>query len=145
MRRAGAIIGTTVAIFVGLILLWVFTGDQTHSDSLTEITDPSTIQNQVSVSRIGIATGENYIGHKIRVIGGNITNNSERPLRLVDLKLVFLDYEGKPLQEHVERAIDVPQKPVVPGGTYRFEINFENLPRTWNYRIPTVEIIKVGF
>jgi hypothetical protein len=144
-RRTLAIIGTTIAVFVGVILVWAFSGDNTLSASLTEVTDSATIENHVQVSRVGIATGENYIGHKIRVIGGLLTNSSDKAVRMVELKMVFLDYDGKPIQESNERAFDISQKPLLPGGKYRFEVNFENLPRTWNHRIPNIEVVKIAY
>jgi hypothetical protein len=35
--------------------------------------------------------------------------------------------------------------PLNPGGQFRFEVNFENLPRTWNYHVPITKIVRVGY
>jgi len=144
-RRTLGIIVTTIVVFVGVVFIWAFSGERTLSGNLTEITDPATLQNTIQVSRVGIATGENFYGHRVRAISGSIRNVSDKPIRLVELKMVFMDYEGKSVQENVEKAFDVNQKPLIPGTEYRFEINFENLPRTWNHRIPQIQAAKVSY
>jgi hypothetical protein len=146
MERRTLIIGVTAVLFVGLILGWaLLTKDGSLSTSLVQITDKNEIGQHVEVSNVGILTGENYVGHKIRVITGNIKNISDKPLRQVDMKMVFMDYDGKPIQESVEHGHDVTQKPLPPGSQRRFEVNFENLPRGWNYHIPNIEVVKIAY
>lgn len=145
-ERRTVIIGIMVAVFVGAVLIWsAVVKDPQRSAKINEVTDTATIQNSIQVSHISIATGENYLGNKIRVITGTLKNISNKPLRMADLKMSFTDFSGKPIQESVERGYDTRQKPLEPGAQYRFEINFENLPRTWNYRIPIVEVVKLGY
>jgi hypothetical protein len=144
-RRTAVIIGLTVVVVVSLVLTWAFSGGRTVSADLTEITDPAIIKSHLEISRVGIATGENFFGHKIRAISGTLRNNSDKAMRLVESKVTFFDYNGKSIQESVEKVYGVAQKPLVPGTDYRFEINFENLPNTWNHRVPTFEIVKIAY
>lgn len=147
-RRSAIIISATVIVVVGLVLILAFgylSEDQAASAPLTEITDNATIQNHVQVSRLGIATSENYVGQRIRVIGANLKNTSDKPLRIIDVKMVFTDYDGKPVHEYSERVLRQNQKPLAPGEEFRFEIRQENLPRTWNYRVPITEVTKIGY
>lgn len=144
-RRTVVIIGVTVVIVLALILMWAFSGARTVSADLTEITDPTVIKSHLEISRVGIATGENFFGHKIRAISGTLTNNSDKSVRLVEGKVTFFDYNGKSIQESIEKIYGIAQKPLMAGTDYRFEINFENLPNTWNHRIPTFEIVKIAY
>jgi len=144
-RRSVVIIGITTIVFVGLILAWAFApNDRNLSASVTEVTDKTVIDKQVELSRIGIETSENYVGHHIRIIHGTIKNLSDKPIRMVEVKLVFKDFDGKSIQENVEKAHEVTQKPLAPGMQRRFEINFENLPKTWNYHVPAIEITRIA-
>jgi len=146
VERRHLIIGVTTVLFVGLILGWALSNREgALSSSLVQVTDKSEIGKHVEVSNVGILTGENYVGHKIRVITGNIKNISDKPLRQVDMKMVFMDYDGKPIQESVEHGHEVSQKPLAPGSQRRFEVNFENLPRGWNYHIPNIEVVKISY
>jgi len=145
-RRLPLIIGITVIIFVGIILAWAFSpGKRTVSAKLTEITDKASLQAQTELTHISIATGENYFGNKIRVISAVVKNTSDKPLRLIQVKMTFTDFDGKPIQESIQRAYDNTLKPLDPGAQHRFEVSFENLAKNWNYRIPIVEVVKTGY
>ena len=146
-RRSVLIIVATVGVILGLILMWALAPsaqDEAAAAPLTEITDTSTIQNHVQLSRLSIATSENFVGHKIRVIEANVKNVSDKPIRIVEVKMVFTDYDGNPLLDYSERVLETKQKPLAPGEEFRFEIRVENLPRTWNYRIPVTEVTRIG-
>ena len=144
-KRTAIIIGSLVIVAVVFMAGWVLTAPETAPDALAEITNPTDVQSAVLLDSVSILTGENYFGHRVRVIRGWLTNLSDRPIRMVEVKFTFTDYEGKPVQESVHRTFEPSQRPIDPGTKYRFDINFENLPREWNYRIPVTEVVKVGF
>jgi len=147
-RRSILIIGGTIFLAIGLLVGWSLGPGRNVNDTstLTEITDPSAILNTVELSRLSILTSETYAGNiKIRNITGLLKNISPMPIRRIDLKMTFTDYEGKPVQESTHTAFSPRRKPLDPGTQFRFEVNFENLPRTWNYRVPTTQIVRVGY
>jgi hypothetical protein len=149
-HRPALIIASCVAVVSGLVLVWIFGlegRDEMASPltNLSEITDSAAIQNHVVLSRISIATGENYFGHKVRFIYGLLKNVSDKPLRVVDVRMVFTDYDGNPIQESIQKAFENHSKPLTPGNEYRFEVGFENLPPTWNYRIPVTTVVKIAY
>ena len=144
-RRTAVIIGTTVIVFIGLILGWALSSTEPTRTNLSEVSDPASINNQVQLSHVGIATGVNFAGQKVRVINGTLKNISARPLRRIEMKMVFLDYDGKSIQETLEKGFDVRQRPLEPNEQYRFETNFENLPANWNHRIPNIEIVRIAY
>jgi len=146
-RRSAIIIGTTIVVLVGLVLLWALlpsAQDRVSGPPLTEITDTSRIQDHIQISHLSIATSENFVGHKIRVIEFILKNVADNPVRMAVVKMVFTDFDGKPVQEYSQRVLDPDQKPLAPGEDSRFEVRLENLPRTWNYRIPITEVTKIG-
>ncbi|PYS53499.1 MAG: hypothetical protein DMG13_12075 [Acidobacteria bacterium] len=73
-----------------------------------------------------------------------LKNVADNPVRMAVVKMVFTDFDGKPVQEYSQRVLDPDQKPLAPGEDSRFEVRLENLPRTWNYRIPITEVTKIG-
>src|SRR5437016_2956489 len=99
-HQATIIIGITTIVFVGAILAWAFlsTG-RISSASLTEVTDKFQLEDKVQLAHISIATGENYYGNRIRVISGVVRNTSDKPIRRVEVKMMFTDYGGKPIQQ----------------------------------------------
>lgn len=147
-RRAIAIISVTIAVVVGLIAAWAYSPDGRNPEAdapVNEVADPAVIKAAIEVTRLGIATSENYVGHRIRLVGCTVKNNSDKPIRMIEVKMVFKDFDGNTVHEYTQRVLQPTQKPVAPGTTYRFEIGFENLPRTWNYHVPDTEITKIGY
>lgn len=112
---------------------------------LTEVTDPAEIEKLLEMSHLGILTSSNYLGHRIYTVRATLRNISAMPIRLVDVKMTFLDSEKKPIHDEVHPAFELKQRPLQPGTEYRFELPFENPPRTWNYIVPNTELVRVAY
>jgi uncharacterized protein DUF3426 len=146
-RRSAIIISATIVVIVGLALIFgigYLGRDEAASEPLTEVTDTAAIQNHLQLTHLGIATSENYAGQRIRVISGYLKNTADKPIRTIDVKLVFTDFDGKPILDYSERVLRQTQRPLAPGEEFQFEIRQENLPRNWNYRVPVAEVTKIG-
>jgi hypothetical protein len=148
-RRSVVIIAICIVASVGIVIAWAFTPTERDKlppvEALKVVTEPADIRSTVDLSHISIATSENYFGHKVRLIHGVLKNISDKPLRAIDVKVVFTDDDGKPIQETTNKAFEVTQKPLIPGTQYRFELGFENLPKNWNYRVPNIDVVKVAY
>jgi hypothetical protein len=147
-NRATGIIIASILLVIGLVAGWAFisSGQQEVSSvPLTEVSDTASIQSSVQLSHLSIATSENFARQRIYVISAYLKNLSDKPLRFAEVKMVFTDFDGKPIREYSEKILDKNQKPVPPGVEFRFEVRQENLPRGWNYRVPITEVTKVGY
>ena len=147
-NRSTIIIAASLIVAVGLIVAWVYVGsapDQVAAAPLVEVSDPGTIQTGTQLTHLSIATSENFARQKIYVISAHLKNASDKPMRMAEVKMTFNDYDGKPIHEYTQKVLDRNQKPLLPGTEFRFEIRQENLPRTWNYRVPDTEVTKVGY
>jgi hypothetical protein len=138
-------LGLAAVALIGFVVLWGFTsnGPYLPPAGLTETKDDAAIGGVVTLSQVGILTSTNFLGHKIYVVRGMLKNVSAVAVRSIDVKMSFVDYSGKTIHEEVHTAFDLNQRPLEPGTDYQFEINFENLPKTWNYRVPKVAVVKV--
>jgi len=146
-HRSAIIIAGSIVLIVGLVLGWAFisSGQQEAAAPLIEISDTAAIQSSVQLSHLSIATSENFARQKIYVISAYLKNVSEKPLRVAEVKMVFTDFDGKPIREYSQKVLTSNQKPIPPGSELRFEVRQENLPRGWNYRVPITEISKLGY
>ena len=149
MERRSIII-TLVAIFliVGIFVVWRLSpgGNSGSSAGLTETTEPALIENAVQLTHLSISTSDTFAGNiRIRNITGVLTNTSSMPIRKIDLMMTFTDYDGKTIQESTHTAFSPRRKPLDPGSQFSFEVNFENLPKTWNYHVPITKVVKVGY
>ena len=146
-HRSTTVIIAAVILTAGLVAGWALlsSGRQGASVPLTELTDASTIQKSVEISHLSIATSENFARQKIYVISAYLKNAADKPLRMAEVKLTFTDFDGKPIHEYSQKILNSNQRPVDPGAEFRFEVRQENLPRGWNYRVPSTEVIKLGY
>ena len=147
-RRSAVIIGITVVLAVGLVLAWASfpSANDQASQPLTEVNDTATIQSHVELSHVSIATSENYVGHRLRLVSAQLKNTSpDKPLRMIEGKMTFTDFDVNSIPEYTGTAFEPRRRPLDPGTEFRFNFSFENLPRTWNYRIPIAEVTKVGY
>ena len=146
-NRATIIIAISIVLIVGLIIGWnvISSGQQETPASITEVSDAAVIQNSAPLSHLSIATSENFARQKIYVISAYLKNAANRPLRMAEVKMTFKDFDGKPIHEYSQKILNSNQRPVDPGADFRFEIRQENLPRGWNYRVPSTEVTKLGY
>ncbi len=146
MNRTPIIIAATIVVVVGLIAVWAAMSppvDAVGSDpSLTRIDSAARLLEYVELSRLGILTSRNYVGHRIRVIEGSVTNVSDQTLRSVELRLVFSSYEGESILESDHEVLKTPLRA---GERRRFSYRFENLPDGWNYRVAVGTVLAVGY
>ncbi len=97
-HRSILIIGASIAVVVGILLVWVLAPSARNNVSsipLTEISDTATIQNYLQLSHLSIATSENFARQRIYVISGYLKNVSDKPVRMAELKMAFTDFDGK--------------------------------------------------
>lgn len=147
-RRPAIIIAASIAVVLALVLAWMLAPsaeDEAAAAPITEVVDTATIQDHLQLSHLSIATSENFARQKIRVISAMLKNLSDKPIRTIEVKMVFTDYDGKPVFEYTDRVLERTQKPLAQGREFRFEVRLENLPRTWNYRVPITEVSKIGY
>src|SRR5262249_38048043 len=81
-RRTAIIIIASIAVVVGILLVWAFgpsAQDQVSAAPVTEVSDPATVQNYLQLSHLSIATSENFARQKIYVISGYLKNVSDKP------------------------------------------------------------------
>ena len=147
-HRTTIVIVASFVFLAGFIVAWVFivpARNDVASAPLVEVSDPSAIQSNTQVTHVSIATSENFARQKIYIISAYLKNAADKPIRMAEVKMTFTDYDGKAVQEYTQKILDRNQKPLPPGTEFRFEIRQENLPRTWNYRVPVTVVTKVGF
>jgi hypothetical protein len=147
-RRSILITGAAVFIGVAIFVGWSLGPGRNRNDStrLVEITDTASIQKTVELTHLSIMTSDTFAGNiRIRNITGLLKNTSTKPIRRIDLKMTFTDYDGKTIQESTHTAFSPRKQPLEPGTQFRFEINFENLPKSWNYHVPMTQVVSVAY
>jgi hypothetical protein len=146
-RRTILISAVVLVLGAGILGLWLLTprGNPAQQAGLMEVTDSATLKDSVALSHLGIRTSTNYLGHRIYTVHGRLKNNSINPIRMIEVRMTFVDQDQKPVQESIHQAFEPKWKPLEPGTEYEFSLAFENLPRTWNYRVPSTEVYRIAY
>lgn len=143
LDRSSLIIGLTVAVALGLIGTWAGLSGPTGRRTPQEFIDTDDeLLRWVELERVGILTSENFVGHRIRVVEGVLTNLGDRTLLSVELSVTFRSVEGEAVLESIEEAL---RTPLGPGARRLYEFRFENLSPQWNFRVPDIAVERVGF
>ena len=144
MAQTRIIIGAFLLLGLGLIGLWALASQPTGADTepLVLVDNEAGFSSYAELPRLGILTSTNFVGHRIRIIEGTIRNVSEQTLRSVELNLAFNSFDGEVVLESEEQGLG---SPLPPGQERLYTFRFENLPADWNYRVPDVEIIRIGY
>lgn len=140
-------IGLVVVIGFGVFAVWSLAPGAAPKTvpGLTEVKDLPEIQKTIELSHLHIVSSSNYLGHFVYTVKGTLRNISSTPIRLVDVKWTFFDYNKKVIHEEVHAAFEPKQPPLEPATEYRFEIPFENPPRGWNYKVPETVVVRVAY
>jgi hypothetical protein len=144
MMRSVLIIGGTITVGLGVIVMWAMASRPPASERtpITYIGTAAEAAPYIELEVLGVATAENFLGDRIRVISGRIHNRSEQTLRSIELRLAFHDYEGMTVREFEGEALGA----ALPAGESRsYEFRFDDLPREWNTDVPAVNIKRVGY
>ena len=140
-------LGLAVVIALGVIaLLLLAPSDQpTIPADLTTEKDPARLAEFIELTHLGILTSTNFLGHRVYTVTASLKNVSDKPIRLIEVNLTFLDYNKKTIHEEVRTAYDVRNSPFDAGSEYRMEIPFENPPSNWNYHVPDTQVVTVAY
>lgn len=99
----------------------------------------------LQLADVDMQAAENYLNQTTTTISGRITNAGPRTLRLVEINCIFKDQIGQAVLR--ERVAIVGRKtgPVPTGQTRPFELNFDNIPVSWNQAMPDLVISQIIF
>jgi hypothetical protein len=140
-------VGLAIVAAAGLLVVWGVGPSATPSlpAGLTEVAEPTELAQTIERTRLEIFTSTNFLNQKIYSVRATFKNVSSKPIRLIDVNMVFVDYEKNVIKEEVRTAFDPKQRPLEPGTEYRAELAFENPPKNWNYRVPDTKVVKVAY
>ncbi len=88
---------------------------------------------------------ESYLKQSVVEITGNIRNNGDRVLDLVEINCVFYDpYNQVVLRERVP-IVSRKMGSLQPNEAKPFRLAFDNVPESWNQAMPSMVIARIDF
>jgi len=99
----------------------------------------------LQLADVGMKAAKNYFGQVVVEIAGNITNAGDRNLDTVEIYCVFQDYYGKVTLRQRVPIVNPKMGGLKPRETKSFRLPFDNLPESWDQKMPQLVIASVKF
>jgi hypothetical protein len=110
----------------------------------------------LSLSDVHASQASNFAGDQLTYIDGTISNNGNRTVTSITVRVQFLNDEGEPphpeqlplslirtRQPYVDTE-PVSAAPLRPGASQDFRLIFDHVPALWNQQVPQVKVTAVG-
>jgi hypothetical protein len=99
----------------------------------------------LQLSEVDMKATESYLKQRIVEIEGKIGNTGDRPLELVELYCVFYDGYGQLVLRKRVPIVSRRMGGLKPGETKSFRLPFDEVPDSWNKKMPQLVIAGVKF
>lgn len=96
---------------------------------------------KVTPGRVEAAT--NFLGHTVTTLHGTVTNNGNKTVVYLEVRLTFMSIEGKPLEEKRVYPVSGNTMALKSGQTHDFQISFDKVPADWNQAWPNFTLVRV--
>lgn len=143
---AGIAIALAVMLLVGGAAAWYISQPRDTANQTPILTaDAKGYVKHLKLSDVELKATDSAMAKTLIEIKGNIANNGDRKLRLVELSCVFYDpYNQVVLRERV--AIVRPKTGgLAPGEKKAFRMPFDDMPGSWNQAMPQLVIAQIQF
>jgi flagellar basal body-associated protein FliL len=140
------VILTTLVVLaaVGFWVLFVKTPPQTQQTALLTPEAKLYVRN-LALSNVEMKAAESYMKNTLVEITGNITNNGDRTLRLVEINCIFYDPYGQLVLRERVPIVRRAGAGLKPGEKRNFRLPFDSIPSTWNQTLPQLVIARIDF
>jgi hypothetical protein len=88
---------------------------------------------------------ESYLKQSVVEITGNLRNNGDRVLDLVEINCVFYDPYGQEVLRERVPIVGKKTGKLAPGESKSFRLAFDNVPEAWNQAMPGMIIARIDF
>ncbi len=99
----------------------------------------------LALSDVEMKAKEAYSGQQVVEITGNITNNGEQAVRVVEVMCVFYDTNTQAIARERLPIVRSSGKSLKSTDTRPFRLAFDNLPEGWNQAMPQLVIANIIF
>ena len=99
----------------------------------------------LGLSGVEMQAHTSYLNQQIVEITGNLQNNGDRKLALVEINCIFYDPYGKPVARERVPIVNRKMGGLRRGETKQFRLPFDSIPEDWNQATPQLVIAQIQF
>lgn len=136
-----------VALALGGGAFWWLDYQSRHQTASPPVLTPEArgYLKSLALSEVQMEANESYMKQEVVEINGKISNNGDRPLRLVEINCVFRDAYGQVVLRERVAIAGRQTGDLRPGETKSFRLAFDSIPGSWNKRMPDLVIAQILF
>jgi len=97
------------------------------------------------LSDVGMEASDATVNISITTIKGKITNTGTRTVASILVTCVFHDVNGNVIKREMVTLAGQRTGPLAPQSIKSFEVNFDDIPDTWNQTMPDLVIAEIKF
>ena len=128
---------------IGIWYLEKHSGDAGQELELTQ--EAKAYTRNLKLDGVQMKATENALGQTLVEIEGNIINNGDRPLRIVELNCIFYEPYGEVVLRERVAIVRIREGLLEPGETRIFRLPFDAIPDNWNQIMPRLIIAHITF
>lgn len=99
----------------------------------------------LDLSGVEIKATEAFSGQQVVEILGNIANNGQQPVKVIEVLCVFQDSYGQVVLRERVPIVKATSGGLKPGEKKQFRLPFDSLPPSWNQSLPQLVIANIQF
>jgi len=151
LKRASGPSLQAIAIALALLLIVGTVGffwwhSLPRGEEAPRLTDEATqYLPRLDLSGVQMSAEDSFLGHTVIAIEGNITNEGDRPVSLIEVNCVFREPYGLEIAREPSVVVGPKTGPLRPGETQPFRLPFDNIPADWNQAMPSLFISQIEF
>jgi hypothetical protein len=133
-----------IVVVVGVLVLLTRPRPQTSSAPVLSA-DQKAYLPQIVISDARMSAAENFLGHTVIYLDGQVTNRGNRIVRQVEIQMEFVDTLNQVVLRDNAFPLKPPMPPLKPGETRAIQVSFDHMPADWNQAAPAITVKSVQF
>jgi hypothetical protein len=138
------IAAVAIVAIVGVLIFVTRPRPQTSSAPVLN-TDQKAYLPQIVISDTRMSAAENFLGHTVIYLDGQMTNRGSRTVRQIEIQMEFVDILNQVVLRDTAFPLKPPMPPLQPGEGRPFQITFDHMPAEWNQAAPAITVKSVQF
>ena len=99
----------------------------------------------LAMADLRLSAEENFLGQQVTYLDGTLSNQGERTIQQLKLRLYFRDTLNQVVLREDRDLIGPRSATLPPGETLEFRLNFGNIPNSWNRQVPQFQLVAMEF
>jgi hypothetical protein len=138
------IAAAAIVAVVGMLIFVTRPRSETPSASVLAA-DEKAYLPQIVISDARMSAAENFLGHTVIYLDGQVTNRGNRTVRQIEIQMEFVDILNQVVLRDDAFPLKPQMAPLKPGETRAFQVSFDHMPAEWNQAAPTITVKAVQF